>query len=100
MEIEKNHKYLHYKRLSLLTEQRNADGSPKPFRLLYSAMNGDIITPDDGEVVVTSVNRLKANRTVQFVESRQVRTLADCLFCSVFLKNYNGTYTEYHIQAN
>lgn len=95
-----NSKYLHYKKLSLLTEQTDNQGNPRPFRLLYSALNGDIITPEDGEVVVTSVNRQKLNRTVQFLTSGRIRTLADCLFCSIFLPQPDNTFTEYKIVAN
>ena len=98
--MEPKRKYLHYKRLSLVTEQQNPDGTPKPFRVLYSAMNGDVIAPSDGDVVVTSVDREKRNRTVKFLQCEQVRTLADCLFLSVLIPQPDKSYTEYIIQAN
>ena len=66
-----------------------------PYKLLYVAKNGDVITPGEGEVITTSVNISNGTRTVQFLGSKQSRTLRDCLFLSVFLNN-----TEYQIVAN
>ena len=87
--------YLHYRRLSRLTEQKDKEGNPIPYKLLYVAKNGDVITPDEGEVITTSVNIPNGTRTVQFLGSKQCRTLRDCLFLSVFLNNI-----EYQIVAN
>jgi len=87
--------FLHYRRLSLLTEQKDAHGEPIPYKILYAAKNGDLITPSNGEVITTSVNIQQGTRTVQFLQSKQSRTLRDCLFLSVHL---NGK--EYKIVAN
>lgn len=87
--------YLHYRRLSRLTEQTDNHGEKVPFRVLYAAKNGDVITPDNGECVVTSIDIPNGTRTVQFLESKQVRTLRDCLILSVFLNR-----KEYKITAN
>ncbi len=87
--------FLHYRRLSRLTEQKDKEGNPITYRLLYVAKNGDVITPDEGEVITTSVNIPNGTRTVQFLDSKQCRTLRDCLFLSVYLNN-----TEYQIVAN
>lgn len=87
--------YLHYRRLSRLTERRDAQGEPVPYKLLYVAKNGDIITPDSGEVITTSVNIQKGTRTVKFIKSGQQRTLRDCLFLSIYLQG-----KEYKIVAN
>ena len=66
-----------------------------PYRILYAAKHGDIITPSNGEMITTSVNIRNGTRTVQFLQSGQTRTLRDCLFLSVHL---NGK--EYKIVAN
>lgn len=87
--------FLHYRRLSRLTEQKDEQGNPIPFKLLYAAKNGDLITPANGECIVTSVNIPNGTRTVQFLESKQSRTLRDCLFLSVNFQNQ-----EYKIVAN
>lgn len=87
--------FLHYRRLSRLTEQKDKEGNPVPYKLLYVAKNGDVITPDEGEVITTSVNIPNGTRTVQFLHSKQCRTLRDCLFLSVYLNS-----TEYQIVAN
>lgn len=87
--------YLHYRRLSRLTERIDAQGEPVPYNLLYAAKNGDIITPDSGEVITTSVNIQKGTRTVKFIKSGQQRTLRDCLFLSIYLQG-----KEYKIVAN
>ena len=87
--------FLHYRRLSRLTEQRVAQGNPVPYKMLYAAKNGDLITPANGEVITTSVNIPNGTRTVQFLQSKQSRTLRDCLFLGVILNN-----KEYKIVAN
>lgn len=87
--------YLHYRRLSRLTEAKDNNGERVPFKVLYAAKNGDVITPESGECVVTSIDIHNGTRTVQFLQSGQSRTLRDCLFLSVFLRN-----KEYKLIAN
>lgn len=87
--------FLHYRRLSRLTEQKDKNGDPVPYKLLYAAKNGDLITPYNGEVITTSVDIPRGTRTVQFLQSRQSRTLRDCLFLSVIFNNQ-----EFKITAN
>ena len=87
--------YLHYRRLSRLTEQRTPQGDPIPYKILYAAKNGDLITPQNGAAITTSVNIARGTRTVQFLESKQSRTLRDCLFLGIQFQN-----KEYKIVAN
>lgn len=86
--------YLHFKKLSRLTEQTE-NGKPVPYRILYAAKNGDIITPEDGEAVTIAVDINKGSRKVMFENSKQTRTLKDCLFLAIHLKG-----KEYSIIAN
>ena len=87
--------FMHYKRLSRVTELLDKNGERVPFKMLYAAKCGDIISPESGEAVVTSVDVKNGCRTVKFLASGNSRTLCDCLFLSVFL---NGT--EFLITAN
>lgn len=87
--------FLHYRRLSRLTEQRDKQGNPIPFKMLYAAKNGDLITPDNGDAITTSVNIPNGTRTVQFINSQQTRTLRDCLFLGI---QFQGK--SYKIVAN
>lgn len=87
--------YLHYRRLSRLTEQKDAQGNPMPYKLLYAAKNGDLITPANGEYITLTVNIPNGTRNVQNVQSKQTRTLRDCLFLGVIFQN-----KEYKIVAN
>ena len=87
--------YLHYRRLSRLTEQKDSQGNPIPFRMLYAAKNGDLIKPDNGEYITLSVNIPNGTRNVQNIQSKQTRTLRDCLFLGVIFQNQ-----EYKIVAN
>ena len=70
-------------------------GERVPYRILYAAKNGDLITPQEGEVVTTSVDNLNGTRKVMFLNSGATRTLRDCLFMAVLIKG-----TEFKIVAN
>ena len=48
--------FIHYKRLSRVTELLDKNGERVPFKMLYAAKCGDIISPESGEAVVTSVD--------------------------------------------
>ena len=70
---------IHYSRLNLLTEKKDATGRPEPFCFKYVKLaTGEIISVENA--VVTSSNFERRTRNVMILDSGEVRKLRNCLF--------------------